>query len=104
MKKKEGIDYELGKVVGPWVFGLYMSPTRHRFYVVHDRNGDELLPLVHENVELGSTIVSDKWAAYNRLSLEGYIHETVDHSKNFKMYFFLQPSLKMMKKTELEEY
>lgn len=81
MKKLQ--NYDLGKVVGPWVFGLYMSPTRYRFYVVHDRTGDTLSPLVHENVEFGSTIVSDKWAAYNRLSHEGYVHETVDHSKNF---------------------
>lgn len=60
MKKKEGIDYELGKVVGPWVFGLYMCPTRMRFYVVHDRTGDTLLPLIEANVEKDSTVVSDE--------------------------------------------
>lgn len=85
MRKKEklGNNYELGRVVGPWVFGLYMSQRRFRFYVVQDRSGDTLSPLIHENVEPESTIVSDKWAAYNRLANEGYKHETVDHSKNF---------------------
>lgn len=83
MKRDKNSDYEHGKVVGPWVFGLYMSQTRCRFYVVHDRTGDTLLPLVHDNVEPGSTVVSDLWPAYNRLKDEGYTHETVNHSKNF---------------------
>lgn len=60
MKKKEAMYYDLGKVVGPWVFGLYMPPTRHSFHVVHNRSSDTLSPLVHENGVLGSTIVSDK--------------------------------------------
>lgn len=81
--KVQDADYALGRVVGPWVFGMYMSPTRCRFYVVQDRSGDTLSPLIHSNVEEGSTVASDQWAAYNRLSGEGYKHETVNHSKNF---------------------
>lgn len=85
MKKKEKLaeDYIFGRVVGPWVFGLYASPTRCRFYVVGDRSGDTLLPLVQENVVQDSTVVSDEWAGYNRLADKGYIHETVNHSKNY---------------------
>lgn len=66
-----------------WVFGLYMSPKRYRFYVVNDRSGDTLSPLIHANVTPGSTVVSDEWRAYNRLTAEGIKHETVNHSKNF---------------------
>lgn len=83
MKKKEGIEYALGKVVGPWVFGLYQSQTRIRFYVVQDRTGDTLIPLINSNVEKNSTVVSDEWAGYNRLSQHGYVHETVNHSRNY---------------------
>jgi len=28
----------------------------------------------------GTTILSDCWKAYNSLSVEGYLHETVNHS------------------------
>lgn len=83
MKEIEKVDYELGRVVGPWVFGLYLSSERFRFYVVHNRTADTLIPLVQENVTDGSLIVSDEWAAYNRLEEEGYDHETVNHSNNY---------------------
>lgn len=61
-KEKLAEEYILGRVVGLWVFGLYSSPTRCRLYVVRDRSGDTLLPLVKENVIQDSTIVSDEWA------------------------------------------
>lgn len=66
-----------------WVFGLYGSPTRYRFYVVENGSGDTLSPLVHANVVPGSTAVSDEWIAYRRLITEGIKHETVNHSRKF---------------------
>lgn len=83
MKKKEGINYELGKAVGPWVFGKYMSQTRIRFSVVQDRTGETLLPLIDSNIEKDSTVVSDEWTGYNRLYEHEYVHETVNHSENY---------------------
>ncbi|GBM58641.1 hypothetical protein AVEN_251912-1 [Araneus ventricosus] len=34
--------------------------------------------------EPGSTVLSDCWGSYNGLTAEGYLHNTVNHSKNFK--------------------
>ena len=53
------------------------------FYVVNDKSGDTLSPLIHKNVIEGSTVVSDEWGTYKRLKDEEMKHETVNHSKNF---------------------
>ena len=71
------------QVVGPWVFGLYMSPTRFRFWMVPDRTGDTLIEIINREVRKGSAIVTDGWAGYNRVSEHGFLHETVNHSTNF---------------------
>ncbi|GBN63190.1 hypothetical protein AVEN_187051-1 [Araneus ventricosus] len=36
-----------------------------------------------KNVEPGTTVLSDCWASYNGLTAEGYVHYTINHSKNF---------------------
>jgi transposase-like protein len=42
-----------------------------------------LLPIIKNEVELGSIIHSDEWRAYSSLNNEGYIHNTVNHQKWF---------------------
>lgn len=42
-----------------------------------------LIPLIQENVAPGSIIHTDRWKAYNELGDCGYIHETVNHSREF---------------------
>lgn len=78
--------YNRGKrVEGQWVFGLIERETGRVVLVpVERRNTETLLPIIKKWVLIGSTIISDRWGAYNSLELEGYIHETVNHSKNFK--------------------
>ena len=55
-------------------------------FPVPDRKRGKLLSIIKENIEPGSIIVSDQWAAYNDIcKLEGYdfTHLTVNHSQNF---------------------
>jgi transposase len=52
-------------------------------YVVK-RDADTMLPMKQSHVQPGTTIWSDCWRAYNKLTELGYTHETVNHSKEFK--------------------
>ncbi|KCZ80519.1 hypothetical protein H312_02081, partial [Anncaliia algerae PRA339] len=36
-----------------------------------------------ENIEIGSTIITDCWPAYINISSLGFNHLTVNHSENF---------------------
>ena len=67
-----------------WVFGMMERRTRRTiFRVVSQRNRDTLLPIIKENVALGSIITSDAWKAYDTLESEGYKHEVVVHKDGF---------------------
>ncbi len=68
---------------GPWVFGLYERKDSIRFYLVENRKSSTLIPLILDNVKSGSTIVSDEWAAYKQIPKHGFVHETVNHKKNY---------------------
>ena len=50
---------------------------------VEDRSEATLLPIIREWIEPGTLIVSDCWKSYSKLSENGYLHETVNHSKEF---------------------
>lgn len=68
-----------------WVFGCVERSTRKAFLqIVDKRDRDTLLPIIQNCISKGSTIYSDQWAAYFTLSDEGYTHDTVNHSKEFK--------------------
>jgi hypothetical protein len=75
------------RVQGPWVFGLCWkrndSILERRFFVVADRNKSTLLPTIQNEVAPRTTIHSDQWKAYQCLSRNGYLHETVNHSVEF---------------------
>ena len=47
------------------------------------QNAETLIPLIVENVERGSIIVSDGWAAYRQISNYMYLHEVDIHEKKF---------------------
>lgn len=69
-----------------WIFGLVdvdVRPIQSYMEVVAQRNAETLLPIIERVVVPGSTIQSDEWAAYNQIETRGYIHKTVNHSKNF---------------------
>lgn len=71
------------KINGPWVLGIYKSASEVRFILVDDRRRSTLIPIIEDHVEVGSTIVTDEWAAYNGLEKAGFLHYTVNHSQNY---------------------
>lgn len=52
--------------------------------MVEKRNTDTLLSIIHDSVKPGTVINSDCWRAYSRLAQVGYVHNTVNHSVEFK--------------------
>lgn len=71
------------RVIGPWVFGVYWSKNCVRFFVVPDRKGTTLIPIIKAYVLAGSVVVSDEWKGYSRLEESGFVHETMCHKTNF---------------------
>ena len=50
---------------------------RVRFRIIPNASGAELLPFIEDNVELGSTVITDGWSGYSSLSSsQGYKHKT----------------------------
>ena len=80
---ESGLEEIQGKVMGPWVFGIYQNNRAVRFFVAPDRKATTLLPIILEQVKQGSVIVSDEWSAYRRISELGYTHYTVCHKRNY---------------------
>ncbi len=77
--------YHRGRVIdGQWVFGGFERDSKRLFIVpVENRTKDTLVACIKEWILPGTHIVSDCWASYSSLSLEGYTHTTVNHSTNF---------------------
>jgi len=71
------------RVIGPWVFGIYKSKERVRFFVIPDRKGKTLIPIIKRHVVPYSIVVSDEWTGYSRLGENNYVHKTVCHKRNF---------------------
>ena len=48
--------------------------------VVGNTKSSTITPLVRENVEIGSTLMTDEYPVYDKLSNYGYKHKEVNHS------------------------
>ena len=69
-----------------WVFGMLERGTNNvRFFTVAGRTAATLLPIIADNVEAGTLIVSDGWAAYGGINQlqPNYDHRWVNH----RLYF-----------------
>ena len=79
--------YHRGRlVVGTWVLGETERGSSLCFMKVlpnNKRDATTLLPIIQQHVAPGTTIITDCWRAYNGLQSLGYIHLTVNHSRNF---------------------
>lgn len=77
--------YNVGKITRQcWVFGLTQRNTRKVFFtIVNRRTKKVLIPIIQKHVSRGSTIYHDDWAAYKKLEDYGFLHGTVNHSREF---------------------
>lgn len=77
--------HHVGRIVKhQWVFGGVQVPSGKCFLVKVDKR--TLIPIIHQYIAPGSTIISDCWKAYNTLDKSAkyhYKHLTVNHSTNF---------------------
>ena len=81
---ERGSTISAGEKNGVWVFGGIERETKNCFLTsVEDRSADTLVPIIKQHVLPGTIIISDCWKAYSRLTEEGYVHQTVNHSKEF---------------------
>jgi transposase len=64
------------------IFGMVERGGEVVSRVIENRSEWSTTPLVKEWVKPGSHLVTDDWAAYHKLGLEGFRHETVNHSAN----------------------
>ena len=61
-----------------------IEQDRKCFLVAVERRDEEtLLSIIQQWIEPGTIIVSDCWKAYCNLEKHGYVHRTVNHSKEF---------------------
>ena len=78
--------YNVGRMLNEiWIFGG-ICVEDHQFFclVVNNRTTEELSQAIQKYINIGTTIISDCWKAYNYLdNSKNYNHFTVDHSKNF---------------------
>lgn len=51
--------------------------------VISDKKASTILPIINQNVELGSIIHTDEHKSYFRLNYLGYVHDTVCHKYEF---------------------
>ena len=67
-----------------WVFGGICRQTRDCFmFMVPDRSGLTLLPIIRQSITPGTTIMSDMWGAYVGIQAMGFGHLQVNHTYNF---------------------
>ena len=72
---------------GKWVLGLFDTlyvPARPYLQLVRRRNAATLLGIIQRQVQPGSIVYTDQWAAYRQMQRRlGLNHRTVNHSLHF---------------------
>lgn len=69
---------------GVQVLGILQRNGDIYTQVIHRADSRTLLPIIHLVVAPGSTIYTDKWAAFEKLKLDvGYIHQAINHSLEY---------------------
>ena len=79
-KRTEGTQGRSTKTKTP-IFGMLQRDGKVVAMVVEDTKGTTLIPIVEQFVEEGTTTYTDEANIYSSLSLKGYKHESVNHSK-----------------------
>lgn len=64
------------------VLGMVTRQGRVTAKVIKTNQGKELIPIIRENVEKGSTLYTDSWHAYELLRTD-YRHDQINHSHEY---------------------
>lgn len=78
--------YQVGRIIPTvWLVGGILRSQNFQMFleVVPNRSAQTLEEVILRNVEIGTTIITDKWRGYINLNAKGYIHKTINHSENF---------------------
>jgi hypothetical protein len=78
--------YQVGRIAPTvWmVGGIVRSETFQMFLeIIPNRSAAVLEELISRNVEVGTTIITDKWGGYINLRRLGFDHKVINHSENF---------------------
>ena len=51
--------------------------------IVPSRDAATLLPIIIANVDPGTEFHTDEWRSYATLNVQGYVHNSVNHSIQF---------------------
>jgi len=62
------------------VVGIAQRQGTVRVQHVENVKSATLMPMLRENVKLGSAVMTDEFPAYNRVSKDGYLHEVIQHA------------------------
>lgn len=69
------------------VFGILERKGKIIAKVTGDTKRKTVMPIIRENITIGTTVMSDEYLPYRSLTKEGYIHEMVNHGeKEFVRY------------------
>lgn len=63
------------------VFGILCRSGQVFAEVVGNIEAKDLHPLIEKQVKKGTTICSDTWRGYTGIAAKGYVHRSVNHSK-----------------------
>lgn len=61
------------------IFGSMQRQGDIRVEPVENVKSRTLMPIIRQNVKIGSTVMTDEFLSYNHLTQEGYNHHTVNH-------------------------
>lgn len=62
------------------VFGIVQRKGRVKIKHVSNVKRTTVMPLIRQNVEIGTNLMTDEFASYRSAGLEGYVHNSVQHS------------------------
>jgi len=79
--------YNVGRIVKQqWLFGGVVrgrSPPEFFVELVPDRKRETLVEVLKRRVDQDSIVIHDEWRSYMGLSDHGFVHYSVNHSRNF---------------------
>jgi transposase-like protein len=81
-KRGRGTENKSLVVIGVELFEGKNQLGRVRMKVVPDASADSLQVFIKENVETGSTVITDGWSSYTFIGRSGYKHEVYKKLKN----------------------